>query len=188
MPRYLALLRGINVGGRNPVAMADLRRLAASLGLADVATYIQSGNLVFTSGSEDGRGLAAALERSLATELGVRAAVVVISAGELAQAIADNPFPAETNTKLLHAVFRDTDPSAADRARITEAVHRARQQGSADDAILVGRTLYLHVPEGFGRSELAARLTAASAATAAAGTTRNWATVTRLMAMLTDAE
>jgi uncharacterized protein (DUF1697 family) len=185
VPRYLALLRGINVGGRNKVAMTDLRRIATDLGYTDAATYIQSGNLLFTSNDDDTAGHARTLERRIAEQLGVRPAVVVISAAELAQAIADNPFPAETNGRCLHAVFRETEPNAAERARISGAVSRARANGSADDAVVVGRTLYLHTPDGFGRSELAARLS--SSAPPAAGTARNWLTVTRLMTMLTDA-
>jgi uncharacterized protein (DUF1697 family) len=185
VPRYLALLRGINVGGRNKVAMADLRRIASELGHTDVATYIQSGNLVFSSDDDDTAGHASALERRIAGQLGVRPAVVVISAADLARTIASNPFPAETNGRCLHAVFRGTEPSAAERARVAEAVGRARASGSADDAALVGRTLYLHTPDGFGRSELAARLL--SSGRPEAGTARNWQTVTRLMEMLAEA-
>jgi uncharacterized protein (DUF1697 family) len=200
MPRYLALLRGINVGGRNKVAMADLRLIATDLGYTDVRTYIQSGNVLFSSDGGAGPGgrppdppadnaadHARALELAIAERLQVRPAVVVISAAELARIIAANPFPDETNDRCLHAVFRDTEPSAADLARITETVGRVRAKGSTDDAVVVGRTLYLHTPDGFGRSELAARLLSGSSATALAGTARNWATVTRLMAMLTDA-
>ncbi len=185
MPRYLALLRGINVGGRNKVAMADLRLLAADLGYTDVATYIQSGNLLFTSDDDDPAGHARALEHSMAERLGVRSAVVVISAAELTRAIAGNPFPGETNGRWLHAVFCDSEPGAAEQARIAEAAGRVRAKGSADNAVVVGRTLFLHTPGGFGRSELAGRLT--SSASPVVGPARNWETVTRLMAMLTEA-
>lgn len=187
MPRYLALLRGINVGGRNKVAMADLRLIATDLGFTDVATYIQSGNLVFSCAVSNAAEHARALERAIAERVGVRPAVVVLSAAELARTMADNPFPDATNDKYLHAVFRDAKPSAADLARITEAVDRVRAKGSRDDAVVVGRTLFLHTPDGFGRSELATRLLSGSSGAAQAGTARNWATVTRLMAMLTDA-
>jgi uncharacterized protein (DUF1697 family) len=185
VPKYLALLRGINVGGRNKVAMADLRTIATELGYADVGTYIQSGNLLFSSGAGDSARHARALERRISEQLGVRPAVVVISAAELAQILADNPFPNEANGRLLHVVFRETELGAAELARIAEAVARVRATGSQDDAVVVGRTLFLHTPDGFGRSELAARLS--SSAGPAAGTARNWVTVTRLMAMLTDA-
>jgi uncharacterized protein (DUF1697 family) len=187
MPRYLALLRGINVGGRNKVAMADLRLIATDLGYADIATYIQSGNLLFSSDGIDAAEHARVLELAIAECLHVRPAVVVISAAELARTIADNPFPDETNDRHLHAVFRDSEPGAAEVARITETVGRVRAKGSADDAVVVGRTLFLHTPDGFGRSELAARLLSGSSGAALTGTARNWATVTRLMAMLTAA-
>jgi uncharacterized protein (DUF1697 family) len=182
MPRYLALLRGINVGGHNKVAMSDLRELAAGLGHGDVATYIQSGNLVFSTAEADAAKLADALELEIAARLAVRPAVVVISASELAQVIADNPFPAEVNPRCLHAVFRREAVDVAVVAAVADAVEQARQAGHDDDAAVVGRTLYLHTPNGLGRSDLAARLL--SSRQQALGTARNWATVTRLMAML----
>jgi uncharacterized protein (DUF1697 family) len=182
MPRYLALLRGINVGGHNKVAMSDLRELAAGLGHDDVATYIQSGNLVFSAAESDPAKLADALELEIAARLAVRPAVVVISAAEFAQVIADNPFPGEANPKCLHAVFRREAVGAADVAAVADAVQQSRQAGHDDDAAVVGRTLYLHTPNGLGRSDLAARLL--NSRQQAAGTARNWATVTRLMDML----
>jgi uncharacterized protein (DUF1697 family) len=182
MPRYLALLRGINVGGHNKVAMADLRDLAAALGLADATTYIQSGNLMFSCAEADAAELADMLESEIASRLGVRPAVVVLSQGELKQVIADNPFPHETNPKCLHAVFLPDEVGPYGAAAIAAAVRQARNAGSRDDAAVVGRTLFLHTPDGFGRSELAAQLARSSAQ--AAGTARNWATVTKLIGML----
>jgi uncharacterized protein (DUF1697 family) len=179
-------MRGINVGGRNKIAMADLRLIAAELGYTDVGTYIQSGNLLFTSDNDETAGHARALEGRIAERLGVRPTVVVISAAELARTIADNPFPDEPNGRCLHAVFRETEPNHPELARISEAVGRARAKGSADDAVVIGRTLFLHTPRGFGRSELAARLAAAAAPWG--GTARNWVTVTTLMGMLTGTQ
>jgi uncharacterized protein (DUF1697 family) len=181
------LLRGINVGGRNKVAMADLRAIATDLGYTDVGTYIQSGNLLFSSDDTDAARHARALERAIAEGLHVRPAVVVVSSTELARTIAANPFPDEANDKCLHAVFRDAEPTAAELTRLTDLVGRVRAKGSTDDAVVVGRTLFLHTPDGFGRSELAARLMSGSSGAALTGTARNWATVTRLMTMLTDA-
>jgi uncharacterized protein (DUF1697 family) len=182
MPRYLALLRGINVGGRNKVAMADLRDLATALGLADATTYIQSGNLLFSCAEADTAELADMLQREIASRLGVRPAVVVLSRGDLKQVIADNPYPGETNPKCLHAVFRRDEVGPDGIAAVAAAVQQARDTGGRDDATIVGRTLFLHTPDGFGRSELAARLSSAKAQ--AAGTARNWATVMKLMDML----
>jgi uncharacterized protein (DUF1697 family) len=183
MPRFLALLRGINVGGHNKVAMADLRQIAADLGYTDVSTYIQSGNLIFGADSDDAAALAAALQRSIAERLGVRPAIVVLSATELARVIADNPFPDAKDPRLVHAVFRNDVHSSSGLAAIAAAAKTAQASGSRDEAVVVGRTLFLHTPDGFGRSQLAARLVASPAQ--AAGTARNWATVTKLMALLT---
>jgi uncharacterized protein (DUF1697 family) len=182
MPRYLALLRGINVGGHNKVAMADLRDLATALGLADATTYIQSGNLVFSCAEADTGELADMLQSEIASRLGVRPGVVVLSRGDLKQVIADNPYAGEKNPKCLHAVFRRDEVGTDGIAAVAAAVQRARNSGSRDDATIIGRTLFLHTPDGFGRSELAAQLS--SARVQATGTARNWATVTKLMGML----
>jgi len=182
MPRYLALLRGINVGGRNKVAMADLRDVAAAVGLADATTYIQSGNLLFSCAGADTAALADLLESEIARRLNVGPAVVVLSLAELKQVIADNPYPEETNPKCLHAVFHRHEVGPDHVAAVAAAVQRARDTGSRDDAAVVGRALFLRTPDGYGRSELAAQLTRSSAATA--GTARNWSTVTKLMDML----
>ena len=107
MPTHIALLRGINVGGRNRVAMADLREVVLGLGYTDVATYIQSGNVVFASEEADTAMIAAALERAIAEHLGVRPKVVVLTHAELARVVADNPFPEEPNPRWVHAIFRN---------------------------------------------------------------------------------
>jgi uncharacterized protein (DUF1697 family) len=182
MPRYVALLRGINLGSRNRVAMADLRQLTEGLGHAEVVTYIQSGNVLFTSADTDCGALADALEQAIARSLAVRSAVVVLSRGDLARVIADNPFPDEADPRCLHAVFRRQGLSPDAVAAVEEAQRRARAKGSRDEAIPVGRALFLRTPDGLGRSELAAQL--ARSGMQADGTARNWTTVTRLMAML----
>ncbi len=187
MPTHVALLRGINVGGRNRVAMADLREAVAALGHTDVATYIQSGNVVFTSagGQADTTVLCAALERALADNLGVAPRVVVLARDELAQVVADNPYPDESDPKCLHMVFRNDDLSPDVVAHVAQAVERARAKGSPDEAQLVGRTLYLRTPDGLGRSVLAVELGRAGGAlsTGAGSTARNWTTVLRLLAL-----
>jgi uncharacterized protein (DUF1697 family) len=107
MPTHIALLRGINVGGRNRVAMAHLREVVLGLGHTEVATYIQSGNVVFTSEQADTATIAAAPERAIAEHLGVRPTVVVLTCAELARVVADNPFPDEPNPRWVHAIFRN---------------------------------------------------------------------------------
>jgi uncharacterized protein (DUF1697 family) len=184
MRTHVALLRGINVGGRNKVAMAELRELVASLGHSDVATYIQSGNVVFTAAGADPAALAASLEGRIAERLGVRPRVVVLGRDELRQVIADNPYPDEANPKCLHAMFRDEPLEPGEVAEIAAAEQRARQKGGRDEARVVGRTVFLHTPDGFGTSELAALLNRPSTRATATATARNWATVTKLMALL----
>jgi uncharacterized protein (DUF1697 family) len=185
MPTYLALLRGINLGGRNKVAMGDLRQLAESLGHTDVATYIQSGNLIFSSPETDAAALTDALEQGIAQQLGVKSAVVLVSRDELARAVTDNPFPDEPDPRRVHAVFRRDDRSPEALAAIDALQQKSRDAGSADEVVVIGRTLFLHTPDGFGRSDLAVKLF--NSKTQAAGTARNWATVTKLMIMLDQA-
>ncbi len=182
MPRYVALLRGINLGSRNRVAMADLRRLTEALGHTEVATYIQSGNVLFTSPDTDCGRLADALEEAIARSLAVPSAAVVLSRADLARVIADNPFPDEADPKCLHAVFRRLDLAPGAIAAVERAQQRARAKGSRDEAVPVGRALFLRAPDGLGRSELAAQL--GRSGVPADGTARNWTTVTRLMALL----
>jgi uncharacterized protein (DUF1697 family) len=181
---HVALLRGINVGGNNKIPMADLRELMTSLGYADVATYIQSGNAVFTSRHTDSGKLADVLDEKIAERFGVPGHVVVVSRDELARVIADNPYPDESNPKALHAVFRKSDLTADDLDRVEKARQRAADKGCHDEVTVAGRTLFLHAPDGIGRSELAIQLSRTSSMKA--GTARNWATVTKLMAMLDE--
>lgn len=180
MPRYVALLRGINVGGKNKVAMAELRAIAESLGYGGVATYIQSGNLIFTSDDGDTEAMAEAIQGRISERLAIRPDVVVLSRDQLAEAIENNPFPGVTNHKSLHAVFRDRELDENELDAISEIQRRASEAGSLDTVKVVGRTSYLHTPDGIGRSKLAAML----AARLKDGTARNWATVTKLHAMM----
>jgi uncharacterized protein (DUF1697 family) len=190
VPTHVALLRGVNNLGGNRVAMPELREVVASLGHADVMTYIQSGNVLFTprkaAGSGAGRieavGLAAELEQAIAGSIGVQARAVVLSREELAGCVDDNPYPDETNPKLLHAIFLPDTPGPGLVTWVTDAVRQVRANGSRDEAKLLGRTVYLHTPDGYPPSELRRVLARAGGPTSAAvaGTARNWATVSRL--------
>jgi uncharacterized protein (DUF1697 family) len=182
MATHVALLRGINVGGHNKVAMADLREVMTALGHTGVVTYIQSGNAVFTTDQTDTAALASALEQAVADALGVRPAVVVLSREDLAQAIGDNPYADEPNPKCVHAVFFAQAPAGLADA-IAAAQRRDAERGGHGAARVVGRTLFVHTPDGFGRSELALHLLGRRGSPAAAGTARNWATVRKLLSL-----
>jgi uncharacterized protein (DUF1697 family) len=191
VPTHVALLRGVNNLGGKKVAMAELRQVVASLGHADVMTYIQSGNVLFTPRPADGAtaglpgalALAAELERAIAASTGVQARATVLSRAELAGSLRDNPYPGEPDPRLLHAIFLPGVPGPGLAAWVAGAEQQVRAQGSRDEARLLGRVVYLHTPDGFPRSELRRMLARKGGPTSAAvaGTARNWATVTRLV-------
>ncbi len=165
--------------------MADLREIVAGLGHKDVSTFIQSGNVLFSTGRSDTGDLAAELEQAIGAALGIRTRVLVLSRAELAEAIRNNPYPEVENPRLLHAVFLSAEPAPERREAVAAAQQEAAAKGSRDTATYVGRVLYLHTPDGFGRSELATRLSRPSGRLAAgeAATARNWATTTKLLAL-----
>jgi uncharacterized protein (DUF1697 family) len=101
MASHVALLRGINVGGRNKVPMADLREVVAALGHTGVTTYIQSGNVLFSTADTDTAKLAAALESAIEDRFGLWSSVVVLSRDELAEVLAANPYSGEPNPRLV---------------------------------------------------------------------------------------
>jgi len=170
---YVALLRGINVGGHTGVAMADVRRVFAGLGHAAVQTYLQSGNVVFAAPGTDSSRLAADVEARIARDLGQRVTVLVRASNELARIVAANPFLDRTadGTKL-HVTFLADAP---DRER---AAGLAAPAGESDELALDGREVYLHCPNGYGRTRLNNAYFERRLGVAA--TTRNWKTVTKL--------
>ncbi|MCK6212014.1 DUF1697 domain-containing protein [Georgenia sp. EYE_87] len=180
MTTFVALLRGINVGGHNRIAMADLRDVVADLGHRDVATYVGSGNVVLTSDRTDGEQLGSELADAVRERLGVAPAVLVRPAAELEEVVAANPYPGEPDPKKVHAVFLPAPPDDDARRALATALARAADRGSRDEAQVVGRVLYLHTPDGFGRSVLADLLARGAGSS---GTARNWATVTKLLEM-----
>jgi uncharacterized protein (DUF1697 family) len=170
---YVAFLRAVNVGGRNAVPMAALRRLLETLGYTDVRTYLRSGNAVFGAAAGEA-AVAEALAASVSAELGVTVGVSVRSADELAGTVDANPFPsAAQEPKSLHVVFLPAPPAASRWARLDASRY------APEELATVGRDVYLHLPDGIGRSKLASAVGRAFPD----GTARNWQTVTALAAM-----
>lgn len=187
MPTHVALLRGINVGGGGKVPMAELRKLLTGLGYAGVKTYIQTGNIIFTPSHGDATKLAAEIQDAIRSSFGVNTVAVVLTKAELANVIDANPYPEEPNPKWVHGVFLVDDPQQAQHDRVAGAVGAATATGSRDEATIVGRTLYLHTPGGFGVSELARELLMKNRRDPlASGTARNWSTITKLLALCDD--
>ncbi len=152
MQRWIALLRGVNVGGNRKLPMADLRAALAGDGLRDVASYIQSGNIVF---SADGTSetLAARIGAVIARAFGFETEVLVLSAERLGQVMAANPFPeaeADPAKLYLHFLF-------APLAELDETALSALARDGERFALRKG-VFYLHAPAGIGRSDLAAKL------------------------------
>lgn len=150
--KWVALFKGINVGGNNKLPMAELRALAAELGLGDAKTYIQSGNLVF-----DSEDKADAIEQNLASAVeqrfGFRPSIILRNADALEAAFAANPFAARVSEgKQLHMFFLD---EPADR--YDETALRALATETEDFA-LIGDVFYLFAPDGIGRSKLAEKM------------------------------
>ena len=182
---HVALLRGINVGGRNKVPMAELREVVTSLGHTGVTTYIQSGNVLFTAPDSDRAQLASDLESAIADAFGIAASVVVVSRDQLAQILASNPYPGEPNPKLVHVVFLNAELPADLMNRIKKAESASAAKGSRDSVTSIGPALYLHTPDGFGNSELSQVLfrIVGTGQHKLAATARNWSTSTTLLSL-----
>lgn len=184
MARFVALLRGVNVGGVR-IAMADLRAAVESLGHDDVETYVQSGNVVLTAaGRPAGAALAADIRRAIEAHAGIDPAVIVLSAGQWQEVIELNPYPDEEDGTKLHAVLVQDAYSAAERTAAEDLRDGLRHGGSDDDLTIVGRVLYLHLPNGMGRSALATKLGRLKTARQHEATARNWRTVLALRTLL----
>jgi uncharacterized protein (DUF1697 family) len=187
VPTHVALLRGINVGGAGKLPMTQLRAVLEALGHRDVATYIQSGNAVFSPTSRAGpQTLARALEDAIEAAAGFRPPTVVLTAAGLAAVRDGNPFPEVMEPKQLHAGFFPLPLDSTYAAHARSAQELAHEQGSRDRVVVDGAVVYLHTPDGLGRSRLAELLGRIKAddGTKVLGTFRNWATVTKLIELL----
>ncbi len=174
MPRYIALLRGINVGGNKKVPMARLRELMEGLGYTDVATLLQSGNAVFTSKEKSPAKVVKQLEAAIAGEFGFEVSVVLRTRDELAAAIQANPLPgAEEAPSWFLVTFLSDVPDPKRLAAIDPAAYLP------DEFRLVGREIYARFPKGIGTSKLATVL--GGLKLGVTPTARNWNTVTKLL-------
>ena len=179
MPTYACLLRGVNLGARRKVDMKALQKMFEDLGHERVTTYIQSGNVVFTAPRGTPTKLAAAIEERIAADLGVEAAALIRGHDELAAVVDANPFlAAGADPATLHVTFFAGDP---DSARVGEIDPDAF---APDRFHIAGREVYLHCPNGYGRSKLNNAFWERRAGVPA--TTRNWRTVTKLLELTGD--
>jgi uncharacterized protein (DUF1697 family) len=176
-PGWVALLRAVNVGGRNVVPMAGLRGALEEVDCSSVATYIQSGNVVFGHKTKDRAALAKELEALVQKTFGVSAAVVLRTFAEIRKLAAAEPFGGDA--EHTHVAFLVAKPA---RTAVTEL---KSLDLSPEAAEVVGMDVFLHYPNGLGRAKLTGSLLERTLGVP--GTVRNWRTVTRLAEMTESA-
>jgi len=175
MKTCIALLRGINVGGKNALPMKAFREMLEDLGCRDVETYIQSGNAVFRTNERSLSSLSNRIGSRIEEAHGFRPHILLLSAGDFERAIEENPFPeGEANHKSLHFFFLDSPPKKPDLERLNE------MKADTERFELKKRVFYLHAPEGIGYSKLAMGV---EKALGVPTTARNWRTVSKILEM-----
>ena len=174
----VAMLRGVNLGSYQKIKMDALKTLCTSLGLRDVQTYIQSGNLVFRDDGEDPVKLALRLEKAIEASFGFRPAVIVRTASELRKVIAKNPFAGRAGIEpnRLLVVFTDSAPTKQAREQLLSL------PCEPEELRINGRELYIYYPQGMAHPKIS--LVKIEKTLQCASTGRNWNTVNKLMAMV----
>ena len=173
MTRYVAMLRGVNVGGRR-VKMDALKEVFVAAGHEDVVTYVQSGNVVFNATRSSEAKLVSSLQQAIADDLSLPVPVLVRTAAQLAAIMERNPFLGQADPAHLHVTFLDRVP-----AKPKVAALPGDGRLGADELRLVGREVYLHCPNGYGTTKLTNTFFEKKLAVTA--TTRNWRSVGKLL-------
>jgi uncharacterized protein (DUF1697 family) len=170
---FIALFSGINVGGNRIVKMAELRSFFEDLGFADVATYVQSGNAVFRAKKGDAAALTKQIEAAFEKKWGFHSRIMVRDLGWFERLVSENPYPdvAAEHTKL-HAYVLERAPTADEAARLAEKCT------GPESFVIKGDVLYLHAPDGLGKSVFAGLI---PRTLKVPGTARNWRSVLALL-------
>ncbi len=176
MPSYVALLRGINVGGNRKLPMAELVKLFVGAGCSDVKTYIQSGNVVFESTPTAAIKIPKAVGQGIQKKYGFDVEIVIRSAAELSAVVKMNPLlKAGVDPKTLHVSFLSGKPSAAQVASLDP------DRSPGDSFKLLGSEIYLLLPHGVARTKLTNQYF--DSKLGVTSTLRNWNTVLALLEM-----
>lgn len=179
MHTYICLLRGINVGGNNKLPMKELRTLLEALGLTNVKSYIQSGNVVFQSERNDRAKLSKEITAAIKRDHGFAPAILLLDQAELDSVMAANPFPqAVDEPKSLHLFFLEPAPEDPDLTALDDL------KKETEEFALINKVFYLYAPEGIGRSKLAERFGRGWKIDI---TARNWRTVCQIREMVAEA-
>jgi uncharacterized protein (DUF1697 family) len=178
----VSMLRGVNLGPHRRVSMEALRALYLSLGLRDVQTYIQSGNIIFTTSARDLAALGKRIETAIEKKFGFHSEVILRTGAELGDVLERNPFAArpgiDPSRVLISFLSRHPELEAAARL--------AALKTSPEELFLDGRELYIYYPNGMGRSKLT--MTLLDKSLGVAGTGRNWNTVRKLRELVVTLE
>jgi uncharacterized protein (DUF1697 family) len=176
MATHVALMRGINLAGKNRLSMKDLSALFTDAGCTDVRTYVQSGNIVFQAGPDLARRIPGLIEKAIKDQFGISVPVVTRSAAELRRVPKANPYLARgVDTSTLHVAFLAAKPTAAQIKSLDP--NRSPQ----DEFTVRGREVYLRMPNGVGRTKLSNAYLDSKLGTTS--TLRNWRTVLKLIEM-----
>lgn len=173
--KYIALLRGINVGGQKKIKMVELRAMCEKMGFGLVKTYIQSGNIIFESSEKNTAQIENQLCEHIQITFGFDVPVMVMKQTYVEEVLNNNPYlnkDPELDQKLLHVTFLATIPSE-------DLVNTMKEKDYGTDAFeVIGKRIYLYFPNGYGRTKLTNNLFEKKLKVAA--TTRNWRTLGKL--------
>jgi len=174
----ISMLRGINVSGQKTIRMPDLKALYESLGFTQVATYLQSGNVIFDCAILEASTVAGSIEKAIERHFGFTVSVFIRNRDDFGRIIEGNPFLTQRNEDIerLHVTFLSALPSAAALKNLETPID------TTDEYFLSGKEIYLFCPNGYGRTKLSNTFFEKKLKVAA--TTRNWKTVSALYGMV----
>jgi len=173
--KYIILLRGINVSGKNKIKMADLRATLEVMNFANIQTYIQSGNIILETEEMPNTELSERIKNQIKTTFDYDVPTLALRLGEWCEIFENNPFLQKRNEDItkLHVTLLAELPDSELVKTIKDFQHKA------DEFQIVGKNIYLFCPEGYGRTKLTNNFFERKLKVAA--TTRNWKTMTKLM-------
>lgn len=150
MTTYISMLRGINVGGQNKIKMETLRQLYAGLGFSYVQSYIQSGNVIFQSKSTDISLLEKTISAAIRETFGLEVPVLILTVRDMEQAVQKNPYRLDSSKDpgTIHLTFLSAIPEVSLLEKISSAAY------VPDEFRVIGKVIYIHCPEGYGRTKL----------------------------------
>lgn len=177
MQTYISILRGINVGGRNAIKMQDLKDLLSKIGLKNISTYIQSGNIIFTFKKADPKKISALINGQILSQYGFDVPVITMTVDELAQIVKDNPFLNDTkkDPSYFHISFLDSNPLEENIEKISGINY------DPDEFVVLNKAVYLYCSGGYGETKLSNKFLETKLKVNA--TTRNWKTANALLNM-----